>query len=271
MAHSGALTRGNILYEGNYPEWAGRMGGMFEVNNIHASVDRDGALTVRLKVDRFGLGSRDAALLIKPQVSTAFFARVPGAHRGKPNELLRSLHALARPFRLNDLPPELRASIYKLHFGQSLCQIKAWTMKDATIQSRSNLLLVSRATRLEALPIFFGGLEVCFTGTRYFPRYTVEKAINNWVENSVKENVKFLRRLRVQLPRRMELYCITISLDMQRGLQAECSANVAKEKKLAWDRHVIKLEPTRKALKLQGEAIILAVTTKDDIWGTASP
>ncbi|KAK4960079.1 hypothetical protein LTR10_002970 [Elasticomyces elasticus] len=271
MAHTGALTRGNILYEGNYTEWAERIGAMFEVNNIQASVDRDGALTVSLGLDYFSRGSRDVALLIKPQVSTSVFARVPTAFQGYANPLLRSLHAHARPFRLNDLPPELRTAIYKLHFGQSVCQINPRTMKDATVQSRSNLLLVSRATRLEALPIFFSGLELCFIGKRYGARYTVEQAINNWVQDSVKENVKYLRRLQVQLSRPRGPYCITINLDMQKGLQVECSANVAKEKKVEWDKHVMKMEPTRKALKMQGEAIILAATTKGAIWDTASP
>ncbi|KAK5708733.1 hypothetical protein LTR17_020443 [Elasticomyces elasticus] len=272
IPYPGVLTRGCILYEGNYAEWQERVDGLLEIHdfevwdfNYGLWIYPDALCTLRTSL---------AMSLIKPSVSAALMNRVPVAQRDNVNELLGSLKALAKPFRLNDLPPELRARIYGFHFGQAVRYITTGGPREWAKQSPSKLLLVSRATRAEALPIFFDGLEVRFVGPRTpLENFAdTERSILSWVETNVKEDVKYLRRLRIEVPVVIGgKYDITVTFSMQTGLRAEYSSELPDKRRQRWEKHIKKIEASRKALGLQGEAIIMAVTTKAEIWGSGPP
>ncbi|KAK5721622.1 hypothetical protein LTR15_006211 [Elasticomyces elasticus] len=267
MAHSGALTRGNILYEGNYTKWAKRIQGMLEVHQINTKEHELGYLTAGPEFDDDDYSSHDVRLLVEPQVSTAIMKRVPTAQQDSANKLLKSLYTLARPFRLNDLPPELRKQIYGFHFGHATRYHVKYGPGGKTPTPPPSLLLVSRTIRTEALPLFFNMAEICFSVARTLTlpcQSRAEQNIRAWVRNCAKDNVGMLRHVVLKLGIQGKPPEITITFDLKTGLQVRFSSNILPTQENSWREHIKKLEASREVLRLQGEALILALTSKAD-------
>ncbi|KAK4922200.1 hypothetical protein LTR49_010421 [Elasticomyces elasticus] len=261
MAALGRLTRSGMLYEGNWVEWEDRMFNHMEMTKAGSGKEFRVPANDPLGLERMGLRDPMANSICK-QVSPAILDRVPPKDRGHLERLLHNLKALARPFRLNDLPPELRARIFQFHFGQAArYNICAGSIKDKTKQPLSNLLLVSRATKTESLPLFLGSAEICSRDPllSYHRRgnSVVEVAIRSWIRTSIKEKAKYLRCMTVKT------YWgdIVVRLNMNTGLELGPMPPLFSGERIAWTDHVKKIELIRQALGLRGEAVVLVLTT----------
>ncbi|KAK4891937.1 hypothetical protein LTR27_009462 [Elasticomyces elasticus] len=115
MATPGLLTTSGMLYEGNHASWAERMQAILEMHNIRASL----VGRVVLYVDNEGLDEDElskATTLITNYVSEHILSRISNSGEHDPDGLLDSLRTLAKSFRFNDLPPELRGRVYNIWF-----------------------------------------------------------------------------------------------------------------------------------------------------------
>ncbi|KAK4891936.1 hypothetical protein LTR27_009461 [Elasticomyces elasticus] len=279
MASSGYLTMSGMLYEGNFTEWEHRMHGILEMHDYDVDYDstKPNHLKLDWEVESWPYDSMQAVGLISTCVSKALMSRVPIANRKTPNAFLFALRALATPFRLNDLPLELRCRIYGFHFAQKTSYRLSCTgfrsnRHGGYHQSTAHLLRASRAVRMEATPIFYGGLEPNFywrIPSRKPNETLVERAIRTWVRDQVKENAGYLRYLQIEMETKRDVHSITFSLNQNTGLEVKFSSKFPQPEKRNWESHVKKIEANRKAFGLQGQAIIWAVTSKADIWDIA--
>ncbi|KAK5740229.1 hypothetical protein LTR17_004730 [Elasticomyces elasticus] len=158
MAASGDLTKSGLLYEGNYTEWRDRIDSLLKVYGM--DIDKISQPAHR---DRRTLVERQkAAKLISDQVSPALLGRIAATEARDPETLLLSVQAVAKPFRLSNLPPELRIRVYGYYFGSGSSYIweygswrtleNAWeSKKDVPHPAVPDLLLASRSFSTEAL------------------------------------------------------------------------------------------------------------------------
>ncbi|KAK5740230.1 hypothetical protein LTR17_004731 [Elasticomyces elasticus] len=263
MAAPGRLTRSGMLYEGNRVEWEDRIFNQIEMTKAGSGEEFRLPACNPKQLERLGLRDPMADSICK-QVSPAMLKRVPERDREHRERLLGRLKALARPFRLNDLPPELRARILQAHFGSvTRYVIDGSSVKDKTRQPRWNLLLVSHSIKIEALPLFLGAAEICFHHPAYVAslgdNITVETAICNWVQIHLKENAKYLRHMSVWSSALGEL---GVHLDMKTGLGLGLTPSLSPQQRKRWVDHVKAIETSRRALGLQGEGVVLALTIK---------
>ncbi|KAK5699201.1 hypothetical protein LTR17_023454 [Elasticomyces elasticus] len=279
----GRLTRSGMLYEGNYKEWEDRMACMWLMHKHAAGPNHDSRFFhLPLQGDQY----EQLTALICAQVSPALLSRLPEANRKlwnpwdrmrTPEErklpsLISSLETAARFFRFESLPPELRKRIYRIHFGRVKCYHVNIDGGDAisSLLRSSRVLLLSRAIRKEATPIFFSEVEFWVAGRRCQSvagdDTFMERSIRRWSKDYVKENLKYLRHLRLSLWISGQLYEITVSFGEEKKLTAVFSADFPRERKAVWQKHIVKLEANRKALGLQGEAIVLAFTSRPELW-----
>jgi len=138
------------------------------------------------------------------------------------------------------------------------------------------IIFVSPLIRKEAVPVFF-------TRARFHCDWmpfavNVEKTevadfARIWTKKALRNNVKHIRYFQSKLydhdddgeddeQPRLKL---RFSFAPESGLQLE-TKNLSAESDNVLQKHVAEVEATRKALRLQSEAIILALTGKPELW-----
>jgi len=183
MPPSSALTTSGLLYEGNFDEWLPRMSaalaqyGQYQVRSSHTK-----ALYVRCDWDVDII--RHGATIIWCHASPYVRLRVPDKDRMNPTTLIRALRELARPFRMMDLPPEIRLRIYLFSLPPYDSE-DIWLLERLKDRGSSQkfedtnrgitappLMSVSRQVRLEALPVYLQTttLNLIFSAHHYSNR-----------------------------------------------------------------------------------------------------
>ncbi|KAK4896860.1 hypothetical protein LTR49_028081 [Elasticomyces elasticus] len=207
MGTSGKLTRSGLLYEGNFTEWRDRIANLLDIHGV----DID-AIPCPVYRDWTGLAKRQHTVeLITTQISPALLSRIPATNLRCPKRLLSSVQDMAKPFRFDDLPPELRSRVFGFHFEiPTISSIRDCSWMTYRVNSHKlpdhwsnhtvpDLLLVSRLTNTEALPIFYKTSRIAFDApTR--DDYGEEELggpgqVRRWAEKKLAGNVKFLRVL----------------------------------------------------------------------------
>ncbi|KAK5686327.1 hypothetical protein LTS10_002444 [Elasticomyces elasticus] len=272
MLNSGELTKSGLLYEGNYTDLLVIHG--VDIDKISQPIYRDW----------HGLAERQKAVkLITDQVSPALLARITAADARDPNTLLLSLQAEAKPFRFSDLPPELRLKIYELTFvTRIVCVDEAGQGRTTRLWMHlsslppgpvlPDLLLTSRLISAEALPIFYSKLRPVFESVSGggLPQSQNEGpsglcAVRQWAHKSLEGNVKHIRLIGLR-GLYSSSHSIVVTLKDRVGLTVTFSNEFPVEKKAAWEKHVANTETNRKALGLQGEAVVLCFTSRPELW-----
>lgn len=120
MRAEGQLTEGGLLYEGNLSEWSNRMEALFNFHNIQWTILWEGRCEIKQISNAYKVESGDASFvhIVRAQVSPHLLCRVShdynGYDFGTVGHLATGLKKVARPFRLMDLPTELRVRICSL-------------------------------------------------------------------------------------------------------------------------------------------------------------
>ncbi|KAK5732922.1 hypothetical protein LTS12_027045 [Elasticomyces elasticus] len=277
MGTSGKLTRSGLLYEGNFTEWRDRIANLLDIHGV----DSD-AIPCPVYRDWNGLAKRqDTVELIATQVSPALLSRIPTTNLQCPTRLLSSVQDMAKPFRLNDLPPELRSRVFGFYFEvPTISSIRDGSWMTYKINSHevpdhwsnhtvSDLLLVSRLMTTEALPIFYKSSWIAFDAPNKHD-YGKEELrgpgqVRRWAERKLVGNITFLRVVGLG-----QLYggklSLSIELEDRVGLVTTYCGDFPIDKQQAWDRHIANVELDRKALGLKGEALVLCLTSRPELW-----
>ena len=250
--------------------------------------------------------SLKASLIINNRVSPYLLLRVPSDDHLDAAKLLDNLETLCGPFRLLDLPLELRQRIYTEMFPEmDPCGERDLLRLDeegyASAEPLPALSQVSRQLHHEFLELYLGTSKMCLCidddwespcgpGTNWSEAF--ESLVRDWAEHSARLYSRFLRNVVVRLPGPEighHFYSFHLQFSSVRGLEVS-SLDLKSEE--MWDQedpwnelvkdswiedrldhleivkdHVSKIEADRKVLGLQGESIIMALMQRKDIQG----
>ncbi|KAK3641780.1 hypothetical protein LTR56_011107 [Elasticomyces elasticus] len=219
------------------------------------------------------------------RIGEGLLKTIPGDVRGDVIKLMKWLRDGAKPspFRLMDLPAELRERVYEWHFRSRNDGVhrNIFCGRDGINASgaMSTLLSASRQIREEAMPVFYMCTDVhFFFSTSLMVKDQDQdhgKGINNqtpaarifdrWVGSGVKDYARCLRK--VQMTSTMsggEVYAV--KLCPTGGLKVELPRNLCNRRKAEWEQHINNIEIARQRRDLQGEAVVLALTPRADFW-----
>ncbi|KXT07568.1 hypothetical protein AC578_10199 [Pseudocercospora eumusae] len=223
--------------------------------------------------------SAEAAILICRYVASPLLLRIPSSHLLDAFALLEQLRRLSQPFRFLELTRELRDRVYDLALPCTH-EDRTWSLADdisnAKFRTRRfpSLLRVCRQIRAET--------RVRFLTTAHFSielRYTrlqtpsrLDNIIRGWAQNPARGYLRYLRSLDLKI--KEMTYSLggfyTFALDNKLGLQITCKNMVTGTKtsqhQYEIQEHETAMEKDRQALNLKGEAIIMAIIRKPELW-----
>ncbi|KAK4499389.1 hypothetical protein PRZ48_009903 [Zasmidium cellare] len=263
MVDEGLLTKSGLLFEGNFPGWRVR------INAILKMHDLDRVLSQPLHHARHASQQRKAADIIANHVSPALFKRVPLEKRTNPRLLWRSLKMLAKPFRLLDLPDEVRNRICRFAVEDQL--------QDGPPPA---LAKCSRRLREEVTPLWMSNrhFHLSFDHDALSEDEAFEDCARAWFRRLGTQNIKFIRHLEIFLDGTTAggsplSTTLTLTVSPQSGFRMSARAHFVGGDKLDWQvflagirRSMKGVEADRKILGLQGESMLLALTSKSSTW-----
>ncbi|KAK5721626.1 hypothetical protein LTR15_006215 [Elasticomyces elasticus] len=259
------LTRSGLLYEGNFEAWHQQMVATLRVFETEAFAT---------KPQRSGTNNLRNTTLILDRVSPGLQKRVGTTHPAGTEALLRMLGAMAKPFRLNDLPAELRDRVYNFAFpGTTICDVhsRASPRQQPSRVTLPILLKLSRSITTEALPFFHASVDYRFDfQAGYLLRFpaggdsAAVRMIRRWIRDKLQDNVKYLRQLSVGVVQYDGYF--TIRFEPKKGLTVGCPPGCPSEVVSAWEKHVKESEAKRHDVGSVGEAVVLAVVSKPELW-----
>ncbi|KAK3641783.1 hypothetical protein LTR56_011110 [Elasticomyces elasticus] len=241
---SDQLTKSGLLYEGNFVAWHQQMVATLRVFETEAHAPKSRYSDTN--------DSRKMTLIL---------------HRISP-ELQK------RPFRLNDLPAELRDRVYNsAFFATTICDVHscASPRQQPTRVTLPILLKLSRSITTEALPFFHASVNYRFDfQAEYLLRFpaggdsAAVRMIRRWARDKLRDNVKYLRQLSVGVVQYDGYF--TIRFEPKKGLTVSCPPGCPSEVVSAWEKHIKESEAKRQDLGSVGEAVVLAVVSKPELW-----
>lgn len=218
--------------------------------------------------------------LIKRYVRPELLDRVPEDCKNDMNRLMVELKKAAKPFRLMDLPSELRTSIYRVALRRespvTLLATPRPESKTGTkrLEMPPPLTKVSRIVREETMPLYFQ-LNVFRMALNHLPLDGSFDSMKQDIEvikwaKAHKIWLKHLRKLNVSLkpvkfPHTDKKIPLTIGAiyTPKVGLQVHWPDALPSEGCLAQERQV---ESYRRFLDLEGEALAMLWTADVKVW-----
>lgn len=226
------------------------------------------------------------------QVSPSVRSRIKQQDRETPVRLMEALYATAQPFRFMDLPGEARLRVYP-YVMQSRTEIVPLGFSDHVKRGpEPPITRVSRRLRAETMPFFHKSQQpiLYLHGINIRPRRTfvpnrmqglsysgisVATAINDWARTLSKDRLKYLRKILVHLPyaatKNWALHGkpLAISIVTAKGTtELRVAENIflesASQQRLT--DHAASISKLAQALRLEGEAIIMFLTSQPTIW-----
>ncbi|KAF2163924.1 hypothetical protein M409DRAFT_25701 [Zasmidium cellare ATCC 36951] len=270
LVEEGTLTKSGLLYEGNFHGWR------VKVNAILKMHDLDRVVSDPLHYARNASKEHKAVEIITNHVSPALFKRVPVEKRRCPRLLWRSLKTLAKPFRLLDLPDEVR---------NRTC---GFAVEDHTQygQQPPPFARCSRKLRDEVRPLWvsYNYFHLSFDEDALLDYETFETHARTWFREFGAQNVKFLRHLKVSFEGTAPNGSpFSGSLNFTYSSRSGFKVSTAQSPfvgggnkwtdRFRWDVFVADIrepmrgvEADRKMLGLQGESILLSLTSRSIVW-----
>lgn len=303
MPQSSDLTASGLLYEGNFDQWLPRMRAILAQHGCRLQADPSGSLKVHCGSCK--ATAKEVATVIWSHTSPNFSLRVPEEDRESPTALITALRDLARPFRLMDLPhsiwlPICLGSLTPCDFKE--IRLLERPSDDGTSQQfkdtnqriiEAPLLSVNRLIRLEHLTIYhlLTPYDLVFTKRCYSkrallcvqqspercPRPTNAErisAINAWVSRSTLDSLTVLRKISFRLP--LLAVCKVpredmLNINLKIGhdwweLVVEEHPWLNSDSQLLLSDHATATSKLARSLKLQGQALIMFLTSRPNIW-----
>lgn len=245
------LTISGILYEGSdFAEWQAKVNTVLRVKNLSRTKSEKQNLTSKERQTE----NQAQVRLIHSLTRDALLDRVPDALRHCPDTLGDTLASFATPFRLMELPVQVRQQIYKLALPE---QFDLERVHDESMVPA--LLHVSAEVRKESLPIFYSctTFETACSVLVADPDY-----LRSWAERIVAENVGHVRKVNVRSENVIQLAYSDLE-GLTVDVEADNSQQAVKEE---IEAHIKYIEQCRRSLKLKGEAIFMALWGNMDLW-----
>lgn len=288
MAAYNTLILSGLLYEANFQEWLPRMLASLKVRGV-TIVRKEGNLGVP-DYDTVGntcrLSTEKIMDIILGQVGLSILARlcIPRSSNQSTDILLCHLESLARPFRLLDLPAELRDQVYSYHFDGLFPRSMWWRSiytAHAMFRDRRYAAQTSSCSRTAHLVYGRPTYRISF---HYNPSIHgagagVVRAIRRWMSTMPTQNTKLFRsvELRVGFLVRVEMrgaayryrsirfdYSPTIGLSVR-------SAGLGKKPKVMLADHIAQLARPGEGGAAKGNFIFRALTSRPELWDATSP
>lgn len=284
MASLGYLTKSGLLYEdSDFTQWEA---------NLRTRMCAEGLEDV-VWSKFFGPCCSDerrklAIDLVRMQLCPELRKRVQHMPHVCPSSLRILLRQLSQPFRLLDLPPELRNRIYDYTIPEN-STIELAPIRQS-ISGYQSITAASRQLRAEVLPTFYAQSTLQLNllwkgspGTRIRDLeekervFDFSKGVKACVKRLGGEHLKHLRKAQVLLSipksatHRRRIETMTFTFHPSRGLQIQFSDKpsavvLSTESQQRLEDQVKKTEEIRSMLGLQGEAILLALTSDEGLW-----
>lgn len=181
----------------------------------------------------------------------------------------KHLKALSKPFRLFDLPMEVRNSIYEL----------ALPLRQANHWKYPPLLHTSSQIRQEACPLFHAKAEFVFIylnrGTSLEEQKQQKKRIMErlayWVQNIARDNAKHVLKITISHPLEKDMH---LRLEEDVGLTVSFSLNMwthvtGFQTGFDMNRKVKHVQSINKAFEITGmknQSLLLVLTSSTTLW-----
>lgn len=256
MARPGRLTQSGLLHEGNFDEWRARIDSILEIYDLTK-------FTSSSKLCSYHDSQSERALnIMKNQISPALAKRVQPRRHNCPCLLWRSLEGLCQPFRLLDLPKEVRMRIY------------AGLLRGLSAIESQSLTLACHQLRMETAPYWMPGytFRLVITPDVGQDAEAFAEKIRSWVGKLGSQNLKYLMHVDVVLQaggRYDELdlhYIPKIGFRLCSATFGTGDAGAVEKARVIMAPHMAGIEEDRKILGLQGESLFLALSTKAPMW-----
>jgi hypothetical protein len=306
MQAESVLEASGLLYEGsNFAEWLASLRPILaqqfpSMRIVHTPTTGFGCDWTPSRKIRCS----DICACIWWNVSPYVRSRVSEYNGEQTDRLLNTLNKTAQPFRFFDLPAEIRVKVYRFALAQSTSQTTLMLLERQKGRGRSfgltnehqpesPLLLTNRQVRAEALPVFHQvnsislmfmpsiktahalGAAMSRMGHRIIPTNTQRvHAINHWASNLLPESTRLLRKVSVQLPL-LAIYSLpnedmlhfTLSpVDGKLVLKVEEHVRLDSGSQQLLSDHAAAISKLAQSLKLEGEALVMVLTSCPKIW-----
>lgn len=284
MLEPGDLTKTGLLYEGSdFAEWKHQIVTVLRMHSIEDQVlshfDRS---SEPLEKRRMALELTLARVYhpLRSRIPTALYMRlwdlVPWVKKH-----------LVRPFRLLDLPPELRNQIFSYALRPD-AEIILAPLK-GNVNSFPPMTAVSRQLRNETIPLCYAQctLRIDLTAPRRHALMGFYKEKDFLATHGVKSCI---RQLSTQHLKNLRQVHLSLSLNRERwphpiprvhtlnftfspvqglrtrGMLGDTHIRLSMTSKKKLDDHIRKTEEMRRLLGLRGEALVLALTSDESLW-----
>lgn len=203
--------------------------------------------------------------LIQQRITPALLGRVPSTEQVSVGQLYAYLENLCKPFRLFDLPAELRNSIYEdVVVSKNETVLLAYPgWGDRCLRIVPALAQATQQLREEVLPVYFSVNAFCTTASLSVGPRDMQVVLNHWKGRVLRNNAKSIRAFSIASRCKKEpgnLVYLHFTFDEPLGLQIECSnAILMPQSKLMLEELIKKVQSEHKGQDLKGESIILAV------------
>ncbi|KAK4499129.1 hypothetical protein PRZ48_009641 [Zasmidium cellare] len=274
----GDISLSGDLFEGNFEEWQPRTIACLRSRDLERQV---GPNAERCRIVT-PADSKNAAHHIRLRTSEAMLRRVPDAHLEDAGKLFKSLKRLATPFRLFDLPPEIRNRVYEFTLGlwyrvhdnsaggednyfsdefDEDDEFKPWAGKYPP------LLQVNSQIRHEASSIFYAATSFMIALPSNGTYGDIDREyIEKWSKDVVGSRLKHLHHVVLTISIEAS---ITIKFSERRGVMCTFdwgTGDISEQGDDMLEEHTQAVESARKALGLSGEAIVMAILSGWGMW-----
>lgn len=264
MAPLGDLTIAGLLYEGDHARWLPRINSLLRANDLGHYTSEN--------VNRFGRACEGEEYENQRQLATALIRSTlsPQLRKRlndvciKPSQFYRLLEDMTQPFRLLDLPAEMRVLIYEHAMGGDRQQLHP------NRPSAPALLQVSHHIRSEAKPIWYAATLFEILILDEMDSVKDLACLFKHVQNNVLgENIRHLTRINIELT----LYDIThpetfeFSYDHRNGLELKFPDNLAAESQQELNDFISEEAAQNRLWGLEGGgAIMKAIMARPKMW-----